>query len=59
MTTALKTGVLEMLETGKTVTWPPTIEKKADNKFTPKEVKGKPSTPRVARMFETFLNSYL
>ena len=58
MTTETKSGVLEMLETGKTITWPPAAgEAKGKEEFTPKEVTGKPSTPRVARMFDRYLNS--
>lgn len=51
-----KSRVLEMLETGKTVTWPLNAEKD-DKGFTPKEIQGKPSTERTARMYENFLNS--
>ena len=53
-----KSRVLEMLETGKTVTWPPQAgAEKNTEKFTPKEVKGKPSTERTARLMDNFLKS--
>lgn len=53
-----KSRVLEMLETGKTVAWPPTAN--ADREltdFVQKEVVGKPSTDRTQRLFDHFLNS--
>lgn len=53
-----KSHVLEMLETGKTVTWPPEVAKEKENeKFIKKEVEGKPSTERSARVYENYLNS--
>lgn len=53
-----KSQVLNMLKTGKTITWPLNINAENDNKnFTAKEVKGKASTERTARMFNNFLNS--
>lgn len=53
-----KSRVLEMLETGKTVTWPlEASAQKKEESFVEKEVKGKPSTERVARMFKNFLDS--
>lgn len=58
MPTVADSPVIAMLETGNTVTWPLTkAANKDDESFTPKEIKGKASTERTARMFERFLTS--
>lgn len=58
MSTKEKSRVLEMLETGNTVTWPLNLSaEKNDQKFVQKEIQGKPSSDRTARMYEHFLNS--
>jgi len=50
-------NVLSMLETGKTVTWPPTEAEQKKEGFVPREVKREPSTERGKRIRERFLNT--
>lgn len=52
-----KSRVLEMLETGKTVTWPVTASEAKGEGFVAKEVQGKPSTERSQRLFDRYLNA--
>ena len=49
--------VLEMLETGKTATWPADSGTQQGDEFVEKEVKGVPSTDRTKRMKERFMNA--
>ena len=49
--------VLEMLETGKTATWPANSGTQQGDEFVEKEVKGVPSTDRTKRMKERFMNA--
>lgn len=49
--------VLEMLETGKTATWPADSGTQQGDEFVDKEVKGVPSTDRAKRMKERFMNA--
>ena len=49
--------VLEMLETGKTATWPADSGTQQGDEFVDKEVKGVPSTDRTKRMKERFMNA--
>ena len=49
--------VLEMLETGKTATWPANSGTQQGDEFVDKEVKGVPSTDRTKRMKERFMNA--
>lgn len=58
MSNEVKTKVLEMLATGKTATWPLSVADTRDTEtFVPKEVKGKPSTPRTTRLLANYLDS--
>ena len=50
-------NVLTMLETGKTVTWPPSEAELDKEGFVPREVIGVPSTERGQRIRERFLNA--
>lgn len=52
-----KSRVLEMLETGNTVTWPVTASQEKGDDFVAKEVSGKPSTERSQRLFDRYLNA--
>lgn len=52
-----KSHVLEMLETGRTVTWPLSVSEERGDNIVAKEVKGQPSTERTKRMKERFLES--
>lgn len=49
--------VLEMLQTGKTATWPAKNQLQESGEVVDKEVKGTPSTDRTRRMKERFMNA--
>ena len=52
-----KSHVLDMLETGQTVTWPLNTSFTEGDEYVDKEIIGKPSTPRTQRLKDRFMNA--
>ena len=52
-----KSHVLDMLQTGNTVTWPLNTSFTEGDEYIDKEVIGKPSTPRTQRLKDRFMNA--
>lgn len=52
-----KSHVLDMLQTGNTVTWPLNTSFTEGDEYVDKEIIGKPSTPRTQRLKDHFLNA--